>query len=414
MAVNKNLFLYNLAVVTMIKNEGAYVKEWLDYHLLAGADHFYIYDNESTDDTKEILQPYIKAGVVSYTSYPGKARQCEIYTDAVQNYKFFCRYMAFIDTDEFIFPQNDKSIAEVADEILKDKSNAAGIGVNSADYTENNSETAEDSKSVLEKFTLKITTFNTTIKTIANPRRIDFFYNPNFPVYFKPFHAVGETGQEIQNAFNPTATADKICINHCIRKTGEAAGVVDDLEKLLNQQNKNVDDSILKYRDARQEIIFKGKNKKKTLLELLPKENSMTKINRVKVAAAENISNTLKNLQPEFFVGKIDTYLICRELVEKFKIKIGNLPVEEISLLAVHQASIRIKEDYEFAVLLSALPNILKINNPTVKAIADFCFEIIPTHIDSFRNDDKANWQKIADLKYIQKILEIFKSKEHK
>ena len=53
--VDKNLFLYDLAVVAIMKNEAPYVKEWLDYHLLAGVDHFFIYDNETPDNLKEVF-----------------------------------------------------------------------------------------------------------------------------------------------------------------------------------------------------------------------------------------------------------------------------------------------------------------------------------------------------------------------
>ena len=40
MAVDKNLFLYNLSVVSIMKNEGPYAKEWIDFNLLAGVEHF--------------------------------------------------------------------------------------------------------------------------------------------------------------------------------------------------------------------------------------------------------------------------------------------------------------------------------------------------------------------------------------
>ena len=50
MSVDKNLFLYDLAFVSIMKDEGSYIKEWLDYHLLAGVNHFFIYDNESEDN----------------------------------------------------------------------------------------------------------------------------------------------------------------------------------------------------------------------------------------------------------------------------------------------------------------------------------------------------------------------------
>ena len=38
--VDKNLFLYDLAVVAIFKDEAPYLKEWLDYHLAAGVEHF--------------------------------------------------------------------------------------------------------------------------------------------------------------------------------------------------------------------------------------------------------------------------------------------------------------------------------------------------------------------------------------
>ena len=53
------IFKHDLAIVVIIKNEGKDIAEWIDYHIIAGVSKFYIYDNESTDNTKEILQPYI-------------------------------------------------------------------------------------------------------------------------------------------------------------------------------------------------------------------------------------------------------------------------------------------------------------------------------------------------------------------
>ena len=58
--VDKNLFLYDLAIVAIFKDEGKYLKEWLDYHLLAGVDHFYLYNNDSSDDYAEVLAPYVE------------------------------------------------------------------------------------------------------------------------------------------------------------------------------------------------------------------------------------------------------------------------------------------------------------------------------------------------------------------
>ena len=184
MAVDEKLFLYDLAVVSIMKNEAPYVKEWLDYHILAGVQHFYIYDNESPDNLKEILQPYIDKGIVTYKFYPGKARQYEAYNEAFQDYKFFCRYLAFIDADEFIFPQNDKGIVEVVDEVLKDKPRAGALVANIYYFGSNNLETADYTKGVLERFTRRADDVSKSTKTVCNPRRINYMITPHFPIYF--------------------------------------------------------------------------------------------------------------------------------------------------------------------------------------------------------------------------------------
>ena len=221
MAVDKNLFLHDLAVVSIMKNEAPYVKEWLDYHLLAGVDHFYIYDHESTDNFKEVLQPYINAGTITYNFFSGEMAQNAAYNDAVNKYRFFCKYIAFIDADEFIFPQNNKNIVEVVDEILNDKKNAGGLGINWRMFGSNNLETADYSRGVLERFTRCQENFNKHVKTIANPRKIKCFINPHFAVYFENFFSVNEKGQPFQGPFNEPPTGDKICINHYYTKSKE-------------------------------------------------------------------------------------------------------------------------------------------------------------------------------------------------
>lgn len=103
-------FPYELSIVAIMKNEGAYLKEWLDYHILVGVEKFYLYDNDSTDDTKQILKPYIKSGIVEYTYFPGTKQQNPAYIDAINRFSDETRWMAMIDLDEFIVPVRSKTI----------------------------------------------------------------------------------------------------------------------------------------------------------------------------------------------------------------------------------------------------------------------------------------------------------------
>ena len=263
MAVDKNLFLYDLAVVAIMKNEGPYIKEWLDYHLLAGVNHFYIYDNESPDNMKKILQPYIERDIVTYTFYPGKQKQMEAYLDAVKKYKFACRYMIFLDGDEFIFPQNNKSIVEVADEILSDKPTAGGVHILWYMFGSNFQERADYSRGILERFTRHATNQHDLGKSIVNPRRINYITNPHRMNYFYDSVEINEDTLKFFPSGN-YKISDKIVVNHYYWKSREEyTKKLSNGDVAFGERNRSVsnfnhdkdneifDEGILKYRAAR-------------------------------------------------------------------------------------------------------------------------------------------------------------------
>ncbi|MDR1026996.1 MAG: glycosyltransferase family 92 protein [Rickettsiales bacterium] len=99
-----------LAICAIAKNEGPYFKEWIDFHRMLGVEKFIIYDNESTDNTREILDPYIKAGVVEYIFYPGMVKQLKAYNDCLKRHRYDFRWIAFIDLDEFLVPADGGTI----------------------------------------------------------------------------------------------------------------------------------------------------------------------------------------------------------------------------------------------------------------------------------------------------------------
>lgn len=61
---------HKLSVVAIFKNEADYIYEWIAYHLLMGVEHFYIADNDSSDETAEILKKLENAGLVTYQYWP--------------------------------------------------------------------------------------------------------------------------------------------------------------------------------------------------------------------------------------------------------------------------------------------------------------------------------------------------------
>ncbi len=93
---------YYLAVCAIAKNEGSYFKEWIEWHRAQGVEKFYIYDNDSTDNTADVLAPYIAEGLVEYTFVPGQRQQIPVYDDCIARHRLEMRWLIFLDLDEFI------------------------------------------------------------------------------------------------------------------------------------------------------------------------------------------------------------------------------------------------------------------------------------------------------------------------
>src|ERR1700755_2182278 len=56
---------FGVSICAIVRNEGPYILEWIAFHRCVGVEHFFIYDNESTDETSEILQMLQEAGIVT-------------------------------------------------------------------------------------------------------------------------------------------------------------------------------------------------------------------------------------------------------------------------------------------------------------------------------------------------------------
>jgi hypothetical protein len=125
----KQPFDWYLTTVAIFQNEARHLDEWLAFCVLQGADHILLYDNSSTDSSREVLQPWIAAGVVELVDWPvhwKDGSQSKAYLDALQRLRGRTRWAAFIDIDEFLFSPSDNSVSEV----LKRYEGHAGVVVN--------------------------------------------------------------------------------------------------------------------------------------------------------------------------------------------------------------------------------------------------------------------------------------------
>lgn len=103
---------YKVSVVACFKNEGENLKEWIEYNLLIGFDHFYLYNNNSTDNFRKVLKPYIDKGIVTLIDFPKTPVQPFCYEDCLKNYKDETEWLALIDIDEFYVPLIETNIKD--------------------------------------------------------------------------------------------------------------------------------------------------------------------------------------------------------------------------------------------------------------------------------------------------------------
>ena len=109
---------YQVSIASLFNNEARFLKEWIEFHRLIGVEHFYLYNNSSSDNFQQVLDPYIKEGLVELFHWspklPGRheftTMQHNILRDAVRRTQGVSKWVAFIDTDEFIFPVKDKTL----------------------------------------------------------------------------------------------------------------------------------------------------------------------------------------------------------------------------------------------------------------------------------------------------------------
>jgi hypothetical protein len=217
--VRKKKYTHYLALCAIAKNEGPYLQEWIEYHKLLGVEKFYLYDNESSDNTASVLAPYVESGLVEYTPFPGKKMQLKAYKDCVQKHKHDAQYMAFIDLDEFIVPVKHKTIPDYLESLGK----ISGVQINWIVYGSGGAKSRTDGF-VMERFrdhSLPKHPLNHHVKSIVNPRRVIAFFSAHRPLILLG-KLVDANGNRIKESFwtRPPAT-EQIRINHYAIKSYE-------------------------------------------------------------------------------------------------------------------------------------------------------------------------------------------------
>ena len=103
---------YYFSVCSIFKDEAPFLKEFIEYHYILGVEHIYLYNNNSSDNYLEVLQPYLDNGFVTLVDWEKNFAQAEAYKNCYDNAKDETFWLAFIDIDEFIVPYKETDVKD--------------------------------------------------------------------------------------------------------------------------------------------------------------------------------------------------------------------------------------------------------------------------------------------------------------
>jgi hypothetical protein len=230
-----------LAICSIVCEEGPYLREFVEFHRLVGVEHFYLYDNGSTDDTRDVLAPYVEQGVVTLVDFPGKVVQLAAYNHCASTFRDQAEWIAFMDADEFFFAPGGGDLRDV----LREFEGYGGVHVNYANYGTSGHETQPDGP-LVAAYTRRARhdaavpyphllkapgldpadsrsyhALNAHVTSVIRPDRVDRCLSPHYWRYRPGWHAVTEKHERHEGPITAQVSMSKLRMNHYWTKSAE-------------------------------------------------------------------------------------------------------------------------------------------------------------------------------------------------
>jgi hypothetical protein len=258
-----------LSICAIYRNEAPYLREWVEFHRLVGAERFFLYNNRSTDEHEEMLAPLVADGTVQVRDWPAFPGQRTAYEHCLAAHRDETRWIAFIDIDEFLFSPTGRPLPEV----LAGMEQWPGIGVNRLRFGTSGHKTRPDGL-VIENYTERAPRSPYLVKSVVDPRRTKRCQTVHVFVY-EDGPGVDEQGRPLvyregapppgmppeAASFTETFTAELLRINHYATRseeefrrkverpqadTGRPSSPIP-VEQVLRNFSQKRDETILRY-----------------------------------------------------------------------------------------------------------------------------------------------------------------------
>ncbi len=203
-----------LSICAIYRDEAPYLREWVEFHRLAGVERFFLYDNRSADEHRDVLAPRIEDGSVVIREWPDTRGQIPAYEHCLREHGERSRWIAFLDLDEFLFSPGGTPLPEV----LEGYGRFPGLGVNWCLFGPSGHET-KPSGLVVESYLQRLNVpDNRTIKSIVDPARAVECRSVHQFAY-ECSDAVDENGYPVFGYHTKSVSFSKLRINHYATKS---------------------------------------------------------------------------------------------------------------------------------------------------------------------------------------------------
>jgi hypothetical protein len=218
-----------LSVCAAYRNDAIYLREWIEFHRLVGVERFFLYDNGSEDEHREVLAPYLESGIAIVHDWPlpvvgGDGRPSgtmRAFDHCLDSHGEDSRWIAFLDIDEFLFSPEGGKVSER----IVEYEDAAGVCVYRVEFGTSGHKTRPDGL-VIENYVHRIRRPPDSpgfFKSIVDPRRAARCANPHHFIY-RDGHPVNENKSRIVSGIRPERTPvsfSRLRINHYRTKSEE-------------------------------------------------------------------------------------------------------------------------------------------------------------------------------------------------
>jgi hypothetical protein len=263
-----------LSVCGIYWNESPYLREWIEFHRLVGIEHFFLYNNRSTDNHLDVLAPFIDDGFVEVRDWDVFPGQLEAYADCLERHRDDSHWIAFIDIDEFLFSPLGRPVPEIVGEFEEHPA----VGAHWCTFGNSGHETKPPGL-VIENYLMRSTDVNRNwaIKSIVQPHRtVKAGNNPHYFLYDDGTFAVNENHEHMTGALNrvlphihENPVFERLRLNHYVTKSKEERraklarpiafnGKFKNTEKVMARDeglNQVRDETILMYLPALKEAL---------------------------------------------------------------------------------------------------------------------------------------------------------------